>query len=252
MIRFERKRLIIELLGKSDVAFLADLVEATGASDSTVRRDVDELVKEGEVVALRGGAVRLNNRITELPTAVKALINKEEKIAIAAAAARLVKDGETIYLDAGTTTLQMVPFLMGLNLQIVTSNTHLLTVVPDPSMQITVLAGDYLAKTGSIVGSLTEDLLRRMFFDKAFIGASGVSAQSGINTFDVREAMKKRIVNANSASSYVLVDHPKFDQSSLHKALELSETVIVTNEYHELLESAKDYILPEPEALTGS
>lgn len=252
MIRFERKRLIMELLGKSEVAYLADLAEATGASDSTVRRDIDELVRDGEVVALRGGAVRLNQRITELPTAVKALINKDEKTAIAAMAARQVGDGETIYIDAGTTALQMIPFLTGLNLQIVTSNTHLLTLVPDPGIRITVLAGDYLANTGSIVGSLTEDLLRRMFFDKAFIGASGVSSRSGVNTFDVREAMKKQIVHANSTESFVLVDHTKFDKSSLHQALKPSETVIITDSYHELLASAKDYVLTEPEALTGS
>jgi DeoR family fructose operon transcriptional repressor len=252
MIRFERKRLIIEVLAKSDLAYLADLAEVTGASDSTVRRDVDELVKEGEVVALRGGAVRLNQRIVELPTAVKAEINKDDKIAIAAAAARQVVDGETIYLDAGTTAVQMMPFLTGLSLHIVTSNTHLLSLVPESGISITVLAGDYLASTGSIVGSLTEDLLRRMFFDKAFIGASGVSTQAGVTTFDVREAMKKQIVHANSAESFVLVDHTKFGRSSLHQALPIGETVIVTNAYHELLGSAKDYILPEPDSLTGS
>jgi DeoR family fructose operon transcriptional repressor len=252
VIRFERKRVIIELLGKSDIAYLGDLAEATGASESTVRRDIDELVKAGEVVALRGGAVRLNQRMVELSTAVKALINKSEKTAIAAAAARQVNDGETIYIDAGTTALQMIPFLAGLNLQIVTSNTHLLTLIPDPSIRITVLAGDYLADTGSIVGSLTEDLLRRMFFDKAFIGASGVSARSGINTFDVRESMKKQIVHANSVESFVLLDHTKFGKSSLHQALKPSETVIITDAYHELLTSAKDYILPEPEAQTAA
>jgi DeoR family transcriptional regulator, fructose operon transcriptional repressor len=252
VIRYERKQVIAGLLTTSDVAYIADLAKATGASDSTVRRDIDELVAEGKVVALRGGAVRLNQRMTELPTTVKALINKDEKTAIAAAAARQVTDGDTIYIDAGTTALQMIPFLKGLNLQVVTSNTHLLTLLPDPGIRITVLAGDYLPNTGSIVGSLTEDLLRRMYFDKAFIGASGVSTRSGINTFDVREAMKKQIVHANSDQSFLLVDHTKFGKSSLYQALEPSETVIVTDAHHELLETAKGYILPEPEVRTGN
>ena len=115
-----------------------------------------------------------------------------------------------------------------------------------------MLAGDYLANTGSIVGSLTEDLLRRMYFDKAFIGASGISTRSGINTFDVREAMKKQIVHANSDQSFILVDHTKFGKSSLYEALKPSETVIVTDAYHELLETAKGYLLPEPEVRTGN
>lgn len=252
MIPFERRRLITELLVSSDVAYIAELAAATGASDSTVRRDIDELVREGEVVALRGGAVRLSRRPSELPTAVKALKNKTEKTAIAAAAARHVDDGDTIYVDAGTTALQMVPYLAGLHLQIVTSNTQLLTLVPDPGIRVTVLAGDYLAETGSIVGSLTEDLLRRMFFDKAFIGASAVSARSGVSTLDVREAMKKQIVHANSDESFVLVDHTKLGNSSVHQAITLSETTIVTNAYHELLASAKSFTLPEPEGMTGS
>lgn len=252
MIPYERRRLITELLSKSHLAYIAELAEATGVSDSTVRRDIDELVKDGDVVALRGGAVRLSPRATELPTAVKALNNRDEKTAIAAAAAREVDDGDTIYIDAGTTALQMMPFLAGLHLQIVTSNTHLLTLVPDPSIRVTVLAGDYLPDTGSIVGSLTEDLLRKMFFDKAFIGASGVSTRSGVSTYDVREAMKKQIVHANSDESFVLVDHTKLGRSSLHQALPISETTIVSDAYHELLPAAKGYLLPPPEARTGS
>lgn len=157
-----------------------------------------------------------------------------------------------IYIDAGTTALQVIPYLKGLNLQVVTTNTHLLTLLPDPGIRITVVAGDYLANTGSIVRSLTEDLLRRMFFDKAFIGASGISDRAGVNTFDVREAMKKQIVHANSETSYVLVDHTKFDKSSLYQAIEPSETVIITDEYHELLASAKGHILPDTEVQTGS
>lgn len=243
MIRYERKRLILEELEKSEVAYIADLAQAAGASDSTIRRDIDELVKDGEVTALRGGAVRLNDRLTELPTTVKALINKSEKTAIAAAAARQVVSGDTIYLDAGTTTLQMMPFLRRLDVHVVTSNTLVLTVLPDPSVRVTVLAGEYLPSTGSIVGSLTEDLLRRMFFDKAFIGATGIDRQAGVNTFDVREAMKKRIVHENSRDSYVLLDSTKFDKSSLYKAVDPGGCTIVTDAHHELLATAKDYIL---------
>lgn len=243
MIQFERKRMILETLLSADMVYIDDLVDSIGVSPSTVRRDIDALVKSGQVIALRGGAVRLNERLSELPSKAKALINKDAKVAIAAAAAREVSDGDTIYIDSGTTTLQMMPFLRGRRIQVVTSNTHLLNLLPDERMRITVLAGEYLASIGSIAGSLTERLLHDMFFDKAFIGASGCSAKAGLSTFDIREASKKRIVHDNSNESFVLIDSSKFGKSTLFKALELQECALITDRYHELLASARSYVV---------
>lgn len=252
MIQYERKRLILETLRKSDVAYINDLVAASGVSSSTVRRDIDSLVKSGQVIALRGGAIRLNEKLSELPTATKALINKNEKTAIAATAARQVADGDTIYIDSGTTTLQMFPFLRGLRLQIVTSNTHLLALVPDSGIRITILGGDYLASIGSVAGSLTERILNDMFFDKAFIGASGCSEKAGINTFDIREATKKRIVHENSTESYVLLDSTKFGKSTLCKALEIRDCTLITDQYNDILTTAKSFMIADSAEPSGT
>ncbi len=248
MIQYERKRKILETLRSADMVYIDDLVDSTGVSPSTVRRDIDALVKSGQVVALRGGAVRLNERVSELPSKAKAMINKDAKVAIAGLAARQVNDGDTIYIDSGTTTLQMMPFLRGRKIQVITSNTHLLNLVPDDRIKITILAGEYLASIGSIAGSLTERLLSDMFFDKAFIGASGCSAKAGINTFDIREASKKRIVHENSNESFILIDSTKFGTSTLFKALELNACDLITDQYHELLASARSYQVAEPSA----
>lgn len=246
MIRYERKRLILEELQKSDIAYIGQLSEILGASESTIRRDIDQLASEGRVLALRGGAVRLHGRPTELPASVKSLINHPEKIAIAAAAARQVMDGDTIYLDAGTTALQMMPFLRGVDVHVITSNTLVLAGVTSPSTRLTLLAGEYLPSTGSVVGSLTEDLLRRMHFDKSFVGATGLDEKSGVNTFDVREAMKKRIAHENSQMSFVLLDSTKFHKSSLYEAIPLANCTVVTDRDDELLLRAKGRIIAEP------
>lgn len=245
MIQYERKQLILEQLRTAEVAHLEDLVEATGASPSTVRRDIDALVKTGKVIALRGGAIRLNDRISELPSSAKALINRAAKQAIAAAAAEFVNDGDTVYLDSGTTTLQLMPLLRNRRVHLITSNTQVLATAPGEKMRVTILAGEYIASIGSIAGSLTERLLRDLHFDKAFIGASGCSASVGINTFDVREATKKRIAHDNSEQAYVLLDSSKFGKSTLCKALELSEAQVITDSYHELLAGAKNYLIAD-------
>jgi DeoR family transcriptional regulator, fructose operon transcriptional repressor len=247
MIQYERKQLILEQLRGAELAHIEELVETTGASPSTVRRDIDALIKSGKVIALRGGAVKLNDRPAELPTSAKVLINQEAKQAIAIAAASLVSNGDTVYIDSGTTTLQMMPLLRNRRIHVITSNTQIFTMAPGEKMRITILAGDWIASIGSIAGSLTERLLSELYFDKAFIGASGCSTKAGINTFDIREATKKRIVHDNSQEAYVLLDSSKFGKSTLCKAFELSETRMITDEYNELLAGMKSYIVAGPD-----
>ncbi len=244
MIQYERRLRILGLLSDDEVVYLDDLVDALGVSPSTVRRDVAALADAGDVIALRGGAVRRNDRLSELPSATKVQINKAAKNAIAAAAAALVTDGDTIYLDSGTTTLQMMPLLRGRSIQVVTSNTQALPLVPD-GVRVALLGGDYLASIGSVAGSLTERLLADMFFDKAFLGASGLSLRAGVSTFDVREAAKKRLVHEHSSATYVLVDSSKLGTTTLHRAVPLEECIVVTDRYDELLESAKGYRLAD-------
>lgn len=236
MRQYERHRLILEAIRKHEVVHIDDLIELTGASPSTVRRDVDSLQKSGEVIALRGGAVQLNERFSELPVATKALINQKQKTAIASFAARQVSDGDTIYLDSGTTALQMMQFLRGMRLHVVTSNTYVVNLVPDPKIKVTLLPGEYHADIGSVSGTLTERMLRDFYFDRAFIGGNGCSKEMGISTFNVREAAKKQIVQQNSHEDFVLIDSSKIGRITTCKALELSNCTVITDAPHELLD----------------
>jgi len=243
MVQYERRQIILEELSRSEVVLITDLVGTLGTSPSTVRRDVDALVKTGQVIALRGGAIRLNDRLAELPTEAKALIRREAKQAIAAAAVARINDGDTVYIDSGTTALQMVPLLRSRRIHIITSNTHVLAITPGERMRVTMLPGEFIANTGSVAGSFTEQLLESLYFDKAFIGASGASLVVGISTFDIREATKKRIVHDHSTEPYVLLDSSKFGKSALCKALDLGECTVITDEYHDLLSHVKASII---------
>jgi DeoR family transcriptional regulator, fructose operon transcriptional repressor len=242
VIPYERRTRILGLLSEDAVVLLDELAEALGVSASTVRRDVAALVDAGEVDALRGGGVKRAGRASELPSLTKAQLHVEAKRAIAAAAVRLVSDGDTIYLDSGTTTLQMVPLLEGRQVQVVTSNTQALGLAPD-GLRVLLLGGDYLASIGSVAGPWTDRMLSDLFFDKAFLGASGCSAQAGISTFDVREAAKKRLAHEHARETFVLVDSSKFGVSTLHRALPLDECVIVADRFDPILEAARSYHL---------
>ena len=243
MIPYERRKAILERLQSSEVSFIDDLVETLGVSSSTVRRDVNALAKAGEVIALRGGGIRINENPVELPTTAKAQLNSGAKQRIARAAADLVGDGETIYLDSGTTTLRMYPFLRSRDVRIVTTNTQLFALAGGQQCVVSVIGGDYLPSLGSIAGSITEEMMAHMFFDKAFLGASGVSERAGVSTFDVREAAKKRIACAHSKDTYVLADHSKLGRVTFYKALDLKDCHVVTDRHDELLALARGHVI---------
>jgi len=251
MKHFLRQRLILDKVSDGTAVTIEELVAATGASPSTVRRDLRTLEESGQIVGLRGGAVRLDDRPTELPAAAKSLINPEQKSAIARVAAENVHDGDTIYLDSGTTATRMVQFLRGTRVHIVTSNTQILTSNLSSKMTITVLGGEYLSEIGSVAGAMTDRMLSELFFDKAFIGANGISKSAGVTTFDVREASKKRLAHEHSRKTFVLVDGSKFEQVALCRALDLAETTIITDTYSDLLEAANSYIVAESDLTSG-
>lgn len=216
-------------------------------SVSTIRRDLRTLSDEGQIVLLRGGAVRLKEGLGsfDLSIQTKKLLNIEQKEKIARYAATLVNPGEVIYIDSGTTTLYMMKYLKDKEITVVTSNTQVLNELADSKVTCIILGGEITKSLASIVGPITDKLLSTMFFDKAFLGASGYCLQGGINTPDAREANKKKIVRDNSKKAYVLADNSKAGKITFCKAFEINECTIITDKSNETLEKYADYIVVE-------
>lgn len=244
MKQFARHQLILDTLDAGDAVEIGELVDATGASPSTVRRDLRSLEESGRIVSLRGGFVRLNDRRFELPTAAKAQVNQVEKNVIAKLAAATVHNDETVYVDSGTTATLVVSHLLDKRVHIITSNTHVLTLELPTSLTITMLGGDYAAEIGSVAGPLTDRALADLYFDRAFIGVTGISLDAGVTTYDIAEANKKRIVQTHSRVTYALADSSKFHDVSLCSAFRLSECVVVSDRYDRLLDGAAGHIIP--------
>lgn len=243
MIPYVRRQNILAELEKHEIAYVNELSEVLEISSSTIRRDLNTLAEEGQIVLLRGGAVKLRSGSIDLPIQTKQLLNIEKKERIAEYAASLVNDGEVVYIDSGTTTLAMMKYLKKKKITVVTSNTKIIETLYDSDVECIILGGDITKNLGSIVGPITEKLLRDMFFDKSFLGASGYSLTGGINTPDVREATKKDIVRMNSKETYVLVDGSKADKTTFYKAFDLDKCIIVTDSTNELLEKHARYIV---------
>lgn len=230
MIPYERQRRILKLLEGRDLVWLEELQdEIPGVSSSTLRRDIKELERLGKVERLQGGAIKASSPTNELPTSVKTALHADEKVAIARIAAREVSDGDTIYLDSGTTCTALLRELVGRDVNVVTTNTDALALVtPGSPLRVTLLGGAYDPAIGSISGPLTQENIGRHVFAKAFIGANGIDARFGITTPSLAEAAKKQAVAARAQRVYVLADSSKFRQVTAIQTLELADVTVIS------------------------
>lgn len=244
MIPYERRLQMLQMLEKKDIVSLEDFCEELkNVSESTVRRDLKTLEKEGQITLLRGGAACLRDGSYDVPVNSKTIKNVNEKERIAKYAASLVKDGESIYLDSGSTVLRMVKHIRKRNITVVTTNALIFSELQDTNIKCFIVGGEINSSTASILGTTTNSFLMRNYFDKAFLGTSGFSVQAGVNTPDYREAEKKQIVKANSTESYVLADSSKDGKNTLCKVFELGEVPIICDKESSTLISGGNYVI---------
>ncbi|SIQ42654.1 DeoR/GlpR family DNA-binding transcription regulator [Halanaerobium kushneri] len=246
MIPYVRRKKILNDLNKNELIYIEDLINKfSEVSESTIRRDLKQLEEDGYLDYLSGGAVKLRTTSYDMPLQKKQELHTKEKKAIARYAASLVQEGEVIYIDSGTTTLEMIDYLKDKKIKIVTSNTVFINNIHEYKFDCILLGGEISSDLGSVGGPITERQLQELYFDKAFIGASGYSLESGINTPDTREATKKRIVKEHSKKTYVLVDGSKAYKQTFCKAFDIDECVIITNEENSILKENAEYVIVE-------
>lgn len=246
MIPYERRMRILQELKKREFLTLNELVSLfENVSESTLRRDLKSLNEDGQIDLIQGGAAIKTFSTFDPPISSRSIVNIEAKDKIAKFAAGLVKENDVVYIDTGTTALGLMKYLANKKITIVTTNVWLLNHLQGAVASCIVAGGEINKETASISGPQTEESLRQMFFDVAFLGTSGVDAIAGINTGDIREASIKRIVKANSARTYVLADSSKIGVASMYKAFEIRDCTIITDKKHEFLQKAGNALIAE-------
>jgi DeoR family fructose operon transcriptional repressor len=252
MIPFERQQMMLKLLESGEVVSLDTLMaEIPDISESTIRRDLKALEANDQITLLRGGGVCLKHSTSfDVPVSSKTERNVNEKERIAKKAASFVKDGDSIFLDSGSTVLCMLSYLQNKKVTIVTTN----VMVPQRMQQLQsndisciILGGNLKVSTGSTIGTMTNDALPPFFFDEAFIGISGISDRAGMSTPDDREAEKKRIAVRNSRRSYILTDSSKMGITTMCKVFELGEVPVICDKAIEPVLSTGNYIIADEE-----
>jgi DeoR/GlpR family transcriptional regulator of sugar metabolism len=212
-VRDLRERVILDHLRKTGAATVSELATVTGSSLATIRRDLQQLDRAGTIRRAHGGAV-LNDQ--DAPFASVEPVNREAKQRIAARAAELIEDGESVILDIGTTTLQLARMLHGRHVTVITASLAIYEALRDSrSVHLVMLPGDYDPVYQSVSGPLTVECLRMIRADHAFLGVSGVSDTGDLRDTTMAQVPIKEAIAEVSVEITVLADHSKFPGTGL-------------------------------------
>ncbi|MEG6565782.1 DeoR/GlpR family DNA-binding transcription regulator [Thermoanaerobacterium saccharolyticum] len=228
----ERRMKIAEILSKDKSITVSQLSEILGVSESTIRRDLKMLEIDGFIQRTHGGAI-LNTHTHYEPS----FVEKEDyelpsKMQIGRMAASLIEEGDSVILDAGTTTLMIAKSLQDIHLTVVTNSPIIAIELSNRNnIELIVTGGIERLNTKALVGPIAEMVIRNFKVDKAFIGANAISYENGLMTPDIIEANTKKAMIDVSNEVYAVVDHTKFGKKSFVKFADLSDiTAIITDD----------------------
>ncbi|MCK8828287.1 DeoR/GlpR family DNA-binding transcription regulator [Natroniella acetigena] len=242
MFAEERRTEIIGLTKEGKSVTVNDLCDKFDVSASTIRRDLQLLEKEGLLERTHGGAVAKGGAKFEPSFIEKETENIESKLAIGQQAAELISDGDTIIIDAGTTTTKLIDHLDNyLNLTIITNAVNVAVKLAKSSHEIILTGGNLKKKTLAMVGPCAEINLKRFNVDKVFLGTNSIDLEQGITTPDLVEANVKSLMVEVAQEVIVLADHTKFKEVAFINVVGLAEVDKIITDQKLEKEILKEY-----------
>lgn len=220
MIAAERQQKIVEMVVEAGQVSISQICEWFKVSEMTARRDLRKLDQQGLLRRVHGGAISNFGRSYEPPFSTRSIKNLKQKKQIGLKAAELILDGDSIALDVGTTTLEVVYGLKERrDLTIVTSCLQIANAVVencslDSNVRLIVTGGIVRPRELSMVGAIPEQVYSDLHVDKAFLGIGGVSLQDGFTEFNLEDTRVKQVLIRSAQEVIVLADSSKFGQTT--------------------------------------
>ena len=235
-VRSERDKEIVEQLLQHGRLTVAELAVHLGVSEITVRRDLDRLAEEGRLERVRGGACHVSPKQPEPPILQRQALQAAEKRAISLVAASLVKDGDVIGIQSGSTTTEFARAIAKRSwqrLEVVTNSLNVATeLIRTPGVHLVFVGGSVSPDEMGTFGILAEDMLRSISIDRLFITCRAVHPRSGLSNALQAEytvGTDRAMVKA-SREVVVLADHTKLGQVFLIETIPISNVdVLVTD-----------------------
>jgi DeoR family transcriptional regulator, aga operon transcriptional repressor len=229
-----RRKKILERIQETGEVLITDLSKEFDVSEVTIRNDLENLERKNQLIRARGGAIHSENhvgidqRLTE-----KNKMHTHEKAAIGKLAASLIHDGETIIIDSGSTTAEIIKHLGDLRqLNVITNALNIANLLMAQANVNVIIPGGYLRQNSmSLVGPLAEKNLRAFYVDKLFLSTDGFDTTQGIYTPNIDEAHLNGIMISIAKEVILVTDSSKFKRKSLAFicTLDKIKTVVTDN-----------------------
>jgi DeoR/GlpR family transcriptional regulator of sugar metabolism len=215
----ERQDRIARIVEEHGRARVGDLAVRFGVSAVTIRKDLVTLEATGRIVRTHGGAIVPDRNHPELAFDIRERLQQDEKAAIGAMAAELIRDGESIVMDASTTALAVARRLRSerrwSQLTVITNGLRLASeLAGSPGVTVLMLGGRVRWEALSVVGQLGDGLFSRINVQKAIVGAAGFTLETGLSDATDEEAQIKRLMVAAASEVIAIVDHTKWQRSA--------------------------------------
>jgi DeoR family transcriptional regulator, aga operon transcriptional repressor len=213
----ERRRAIIDLVNRDGRVLVRQLAKKFNTSQVTIRQDLEALHGRGLVHRTHGGALPVRSAALLDPSLhEKEKLYRKEKQRIAASAARLVKEGQSVVLDSGSTTTATARALRDFRqLTIITNAVNIAAELAGSSIEVILTGGNLREKSFSLVGPLAEATLRHLSADLLFLGVDGFDVRFGITTPNLLEAKVNRVMMRIARRTVVVCDSSKFGSRML-------------------------------------
>ena len=232
MLSAERKLKIAEMVGKNGGIRTSELSDIFSVSEMTVLRDLATLEKKGILTRVYGGAVSSQSYSTETPNIVREKIRTTEKNKIASLASKIIDEGDNIFLDGSTTTHALAKRLYNFKeIKVVTIGLDILNDLRDINGVEVISPGGVLDKvTMNFLGRSTEEFLKDLNSDKAFISTLAISIKAGLTETNPQQAFIKKIMLENAQQKILLADSSKYDVIALNRICDLSDLDVVISD----------------------
>lgn len=235
----QRQKEILHWVNTQGKASVAELAKSIGVSEVTVRSDLNLLEKQSYLKRVHGFAVMIDNDNVD----TRMMVNFSLKQKLAQHAASLVNEGETVFIESGSTNALLARYLANnKQVTIITISNYIAHILKETNAEVILLGGMYQKTTESVVGPLTRLCIQQVHFNKAFIGIDGFTAETGFTGRDMMRADVLNAVLAKNVENIIITDSSKFGQIHPHSLspIQAIKRVItdnhITAEHRQLIE----------------
>lgn len=227
-----RKQKIMQELQEKGNVSIVDMAESIGVSTMTIRRDLKKLSNEGLLTLEYGGAVLNSGSLFEYNMAMKEREYAEEKSRIARKCFEYINEGDSVYLDSGTTPAELAKLISSKRNIVVLSHSLLVANIMSkhPNVKFIMCPGVFRERSMAYMGQMTDEFVRHFKIDKFFMSIEGLDPNTGVSVPDYTDGETKRNIMLNSDSVILMVDSSKIGKRMFYNIAAIHDfDVVVTD-----------------------